>query len=64
MVEYPALIYRKNRQKGYVANCFIENVLGFGKTEEEAINNLEKILQKWTKKINIKVRPIKGSTLL
>jgi predicted RNase H-like HicB family nuclease len=44
MTEYPAMIYKTNRNKTYIANCFIKNIVGFGKTEEEALRNLRESL--------------------
>lgn len=54
MIEYPAMIYRINRNKTYVANCMVKNLIGFGKTEEAAINNLKESLQNITEKITEK----------
>lgn len=44
-IEYPAMVYRNNRNRVFVANCFMKNIIGFGKTEQEAINNLKSTLQ-------------------
>lgn len=45
MIEYPAMIYKSNRNNVYVANCMVKNLIGFGKTEEDALNNLKESLQ-------------------
>lgn len=45
MIEYPAMIYKINRNNVYVANCMVKNLIGFGKTEEDALNNLKESLQ-------------------
>lgn len=57
MIEYPAMIYKTNRNKTFVANCIVKNLIGFGKTEEDAINNLKKSLRSinQTSEINVKV---------
>lgn len=58
MIEYPAMIYRNGRCKTYVASCFIKNLVGFGKTEEDALNNLKESLQNVTENADICVKPI------
>ena len=64
MIEYPAMIYKNGRNKGYVANCLVKNLVGFGKTEEDALNNLKESLQSVTKnlveKTEISVKPVYG----
>ena len=34
-VEYPALIYKNNKNNLFIANCLIKNLVGMGKTEIE-----------------------------
>lgn len=63
MIEYPAMIYKTNRNRTYVANCIIKNLIGFGRTEEDAINNLKACLQSFNKKTEISVRPMYGSII-
>lgn len=60
MIEYPAMIYKVNRNRGYVANCIVKNLIGFGKTEEAAIDNLKESLQNIDKKNEIAVKPVYG----
>lgn len=64
MIEYPAMIYRTNRNKMFVANCMVKNLIGFGKTEEAAINNLKESLQNITEQIieksEISITPMYG----
>lgn len=48
-IEYPAMIYKNNRNKVYCANCIEKNIVAFGKTEQDALNNLKKSLQNITK---------------
>lgn len=57
-MEYPAMIYKNHRTRGYIANCIAKNMIGFGKTEEAAINNLKKSLR--TEKSEITVKPVYG----
>lgn len=63
MIEYPAMIYKTNRNRTYVANCIIKNLVGFGRTEEDAINNLKTCLQSFNEKIEISVKPMYGSII-
>lgn len=60
MMEYPAMIYKNGRNRGFVANCVVNNLVGFGKTEEDAINNLKQSLQSLTKLCDINVKPLHG----
>lgn len=64
MIEYPAMIYKTNRNRGYVANCMVKNLFGFGKTEEEAINNLKESLQNFSEKIEISIKPVYGISII
>ena len=57
-VEYPALIYKNNRNNLFVANCFIKNLVGMGKTELEAIQNLEKSLTTIQSDYMVKIKPM------
>ena len=57
-IEYPVLIYRDNRGCGFLANCLIKNIIAFGKTEIQAINNIEKNLKELTQDYCVKVKPI------
>lgn len=56
-MEYPALIYR-SKNNTYVANCIIKKIVGFGHSEESAISNLEKILNREKTDFPIKVKPV------
>lgn len=60
MIEYPAMIYKTNRNRTFIANCMAKNLVGFGKTEEEALDNLKKSLCNNTDACNIRVKPIYG----
>lgn len=62
MIEYPAMIYKHGRNKIYAANCISKNVIGFGKTEEDALNNLKTSLQNLTKN-EIYLKPVYGISL-
>ena len=58
-VEYPALVYKNNKNKLYVANCITKKLLGYGRTEEDAIVNLEAVLNKAVTDYPVKVRAVK-----
>lgn len=64
MIEYPAMIYKNGRNKVFTANCIVKNIVGFGKTEEEAINNLKTSLESCcvniTQSAEIIIKPIHG----
>ena len=57
-VEYPALIYKNDRNNVFVANCFVKNLVGMGKTETEAIDNLEKSLTAIQSEYLVKIKPM------
>ena len=63
MIEYPAMIYKTNRNRTYMANCFIKNLIGFGKTEEEALNNLKASLCNNIETCDISLKPVYGISL-
>lgn len=63
MVEYPAMVYKTNRNRTYVANCIIKNLIGFGKTEEDALNNLKESIQTITETAEIIVKPVYGFSI-
>ncbi|MBP7211965.1 hypothetical protein KBA27_03940 [bacterium] len=56
-VEYPAMVYKNNRNRVYVANCYMKNVVGFGKTEDAAVQNLKTTLERIEKNCEIIIRP-------
>ena len=60
MIEYPAMIYKNSRSKTYVANCMVKNLVGFGKSEEDAIKNLVESLQNSEHCSDICITPIYG----
>lgn len=57
-IEYPVLIYRDNRGCGFLANCLIKNIIAFGKTELQAIKNIEETLKELTNDYYVRVKPI------
>lgn len=63
MIEYPAMIYKTNRNRTYIANCVIKNLIGFGKTEEDALNNLRESLQNQNNNDEVKIKPIYGFSI-
>lgn len=60
MIEYPALIYKTNRNRSYVASCIAKNLIGFGKTEEDALKNLMESIQGIGENEEISLKPIYG----
>lgn len=68
MIEYPAMIYKSNRNNVYVANCIAKNLIGFGKTEEDALNNLKESLQSnagnLAEKSDISIIPMHGLSMV
>lgn len=57
-VEYPALIYKNNKNNLFIANCLMKNLVGMGKTEIEAIENLENSLSVLQSDYVVKVKPM------
>ncbi len=57
-VEYPALIYKSAKNNGFVANCIIKKLIGFGRTEKDAISNLESMLNSMNDEYFVKVKPM------
>jgi len=57
VLEYPALI-TKSKKNVYVANCIMKNIICYGKTENQAIENLEKILYNSQKEYEVRVKPL------
>lgn len=62
MIEYPAMIY-KNGRTGYIANCIVKNLIGFGKTEEAALSNLKDSIQNLTHN-EVCVKPMHGLSII
>lgn len=65
MIEYPAMIYKTNRNRTYIANCIVKNLVGFGKTEEDALNNLRESLKNLTdtETNEISIKPLYGLSI-
>ena len=57
-VLYPALIYKSKNNNIFVANCIIKKIVGYGKTELDAIRNLEILMNKTSLDYDIKVKPV------
>ncbi|EKE04505.1 MAG: hypothetical protein ACD_20C00056G0004 [uncultured bacterium] len=55
-IEYPALIYKKN--SFFIANCVMFNLSAIGRTEMQAIDNLERSMNKALEDYNISIIPI------
>ncbi|MBS4760538.1 MAG: hypothetical protein KHX03_07570 [Clostridium sp.] len=58
IIEYPALVYKSNKNNVFIANCIIKNLIGYGQTEEDALVNLEKVLKKVSSEYPVKVKPV------
>ncbi len=59
-MKYPAVVYKNPRCHTYIANCVVKNLLGFGKTETEALDDLKKTIQKLNEKCEIILEPCYG----
>jgi len=57
-IQYPALIYKSKNNNVFIANCIIKNLIGYGKTEKDAVCNLEKILNNLNKEYPVKIKPV------
>lgn len=57
-IEYPALVYKNDKNNVFVANCIMKKLIGFGRTEEAAIENLETVLSKTSDEYFVKVKPM------
>ncbi|CDC19864.1 MAG: hypothetical protein V8R83_03710 [Candidatus Gastranaerophilaceae bacterium] len=57
-IQYPALIYKNNKNNVFVANCIVKKLIGFGHSEQDAILNLEKILERENTDFPVKVKPV------
>jgi predicted RNase H-like HicB family nuclease len=58
LIEYPALIYKNRKNNAYIANCIMFNLIGFGKTENQAIANLEQSMNDILKDYDITIKPM------
>lgn len=63
IIEYPALVYQGNRNNVFIANCIMKNIVGYGHSVEDAIENLEKALNDLNSEYIAKVKPIQGLQL-
>ena len=57
-MEYQAMIYKNYQNKTFIANCLMNNLMGYGKTEEDAMENLRKSLEALTGETNISIKSI------
>lgn len=63
IIEYPALVYQGNRNNIFIANCIMKNIVGYGHSVEDAVENLEKALNDLNSEYIAKVKPIQGLQL-
>ena len=57
-IQYPALIYKSRNNNVFIANCIIKNLIGYGQSENDAIMNLEKVLNQNSSEYPVKVKPV------
>lgn len=57
-VQYPALIYKSKKNNVFVANCIIKKLIGYGHSEEAAVSNLVRILERENTDFPVKVKPV------
>lgn len=57
-VHYPALIYKNEKSKVFVANCIIKKLVGYGRTECDAIASLEKMFNSTSPDYPVKIKPV------
>lgn len=57
------MIYKNHRNNVFIANCMVKNLVGFGKTEEAALNNLKESLQGVSQKCEVVVKPMYGISI-
>lgn len=62
-MEYPTMVYKNNRNNNYIANCMTTNICGFGKTEEDAVDNLRATLCNTTNSFDVKIKRIYNLTM-
>ncbi len=62
-IEYPAMVYKNNRNNNFNANCIVKNVIGFGKTEEEALKNLKEALKPYDSNVEVIIKPMYGLSM-
>lgn len=55
---YPALIYKNKKSNVFVANCIIKKLIGYGRTEYDAVKNLENILNSRNPDYPVRVKPV------
>ena len=55
-IEYPALIYKKNNL--YIADCLMFNLAAIGISEQVAIENLKKCIEKNNTDSEITIKPL------
>ena len=58
VAEYPAWIYKNNKSNLFIANCYIKNIIGMGRTEDEAISNLQNSLNVIEHNEKVKIKPM------
>ncbi len=57
-IEYPALIYKSRNNHVFIANCIMKKLIGYGKTESEAVKNLERVLNSGIQEYFVRIKPV------
>lgn len=57
-IEYPALVYKSRKNHTFIANCIMKKLVGYGKSESEAIRNLETVLNRLNNEYYVRVKPV------
>ena len=55
---YPAIVYKNNKSNVFIANCIIKKLVGYGRSEYDAINNLERMMNKNNSEFPVKIKPV------
>lgn len=62
-IEYPAMVYKNRKNNAFIANCIMFNLVGYGKTEEDAVTNLERSMNEALDEYNIVIKPMQKMAL-
>ncbi len=57
-IEYPTVVYKNRKKNAFIANCVMHNLMGFGKTKNDAIKNLQKSIEDNVQGHKIIIKPV------
>ncbi|MFA6925360.1 MAG: hypothetical protein WC223_14035 [Bacteroidales bacterium] len=57
-LEYSAVVYKNRKNNAFIANCMMFNLIGYGKTEKDAISNLENSIKETLEEYNVIIKPM------